>query len=55
MRDKKRKKLQKEVNKVIKDMNFAIKNEPLQKGRYYARQINAIIKNFYDDSGIKMK
>ena len=55
MRDKKRKKLQKEVNKVIKSMNFAIKNDPLWKGRYYAKQINAVFKNFYDGSGIEMK
>ena len=55
MRDKKRKKLQKEVNKIVKNMNLAIKNDPLWKGRYYARQISAIFENFYDGSGIEMK
>ena len=55
MRDKKRKKLQKQVNRIVKNINLGIKNDPLWKGRYFIRQINATFWNFEDGSGIEME
>ena len=55
MRDKRREKLQREVNKKVNDFNINIKNDPLWKGRYFARQVDAVFYNFEDGSGVEMK
>ncbi|MDV3428503.1 MAG: hypothetical protein LIR50_16035 [Bacillota bacterium] len=54
MRDKKRKKLQRQVNKKVRELNLNIKNDPLWKGRYFAHQINTAFWNFEDGSGVEM-
>ncbi len=55
MRDKKRRKLQRQVNKVVKNMNLDIRNDPLWKGRYFARQVDVAFLNWEDNSGVEMK
>lgn len=54
MRDKKRRKLQRDVNKKVRNLNLNIRNDPLWKGRYFARQIEAMFYDFEDGSGINI-
>ena len=51
MRDKRRRKLQRDVNKKVRNLNLNIRNDPLWKGRYFARQIKASFYDFEDGSG----
>ena len=54
MRNKKREKLQRQVNKKVRNMNLNIHNDPLWKGRYFARQIDAVFCDFEDGSGVEI-
>ena len=55
MRDKRKRKLQKEVNKKVRNLNLNIKNDPLWKGRYFARQVKAKFFDFEDGSGVTIQ
>lgn len=55
MRDKKREKLQRIVNKSVRAMNMNIREDPMWRGRYFARQIDAAFWNFEDGSGVEMR
>lgn len=54
MRNKKREKLQRQVNKKVRNMNIDIREDPLWKGRYFAHQIRANFHEFEDGSGVMM-
>ena len=54
MRNKRREKLQRQVNKKVKNMNIDVRKDPLWKGRYFARQIRANFHEFEDGSGVMM-
>ena len=54
MRNKKREKLQRQVNKKVRNMNLNIREDPLWKGRYFSRQIRANFHDFEDGSGVVM-
>lgn len=51
---KKRKKHQRAMNKVIRDMNNSIKNDPLWLGRFYARQLDGWFEEYEDRSGASL-
>ncbi|MCC8068811.1 MAG: hypothetical protein LIO71_03545 [Ruminococcus sp.] len=51
MRDKHQKKLQKDINKVVKAMNENVYNDNLWLGRFYGHQIKADYYKFEDGSG----
>lgn len=51
MRDKRKRKLQRGVNKEVKNLNLNIRNDSLWKGRYFAHQIKAKFYDFKDGSG----
>ena len=51
---KKRKKHQRVMNKVVRDMNNSIKNDPLWLGRFYARQLDGWFEEFEDHSGANL-
>lgn len=47
----KRKKHQRQVNQFVRELNHAIENDPLWKGRFYARQIQSSFFIYEDRSG----
>ena len=51
---KKRKKHQRSINKVIRDMNNSIKNDTLWLGRFYARQLDGWFEEYEDHSGASL-